>query len=60
MTVDNKECKKEWEYNGKLIYGCTTKIDPDGMTEKEWCRTINTEDKDWGYCDDQLDLDAVR
>ena len=60
FTVENKECKKEWMHNNALIHGCTTRTDPDGMQEKEWCRTVNQDEKDWGYCDDQLDMDSVR
>ena len=36
-TVESGQCKKFWMLNGKMIHGCTTKIDPDGMQEKEWC-----------------------
>ena len=60
FTVDQKKCKKQWMHNQAVIFGCTTRMDPDGLQEKEWCRTEETDEKDWGYCDDQLDLDAVR
>ena len=40
--------------------GCTTKIDPDGMEEREWCKIEgDKEGKGWGYCDEELDLDSV-
>jgi hypothetical protein len=39
VTVEYKPCKKYWYYNWKLIVGCTTSIDPDGLdTGKEWCQ----------------------
>jgi hypothetical protein len=60
VTVEGTPCKKVWKHNSRTVMGCTTNIDPDGLQEKEWCRTAQTkEGKEWGYCDEELDYDSV-
>ena len=60
------QCKKFWFHNGRLIWGCTEDIDPDGMEGKEWCRIDKANsrdaetDKDWDYCFPDIDFNQVR
>jgi hypothetical protein len=37
-SIDNQKCLRYWFYETTLINGCTTKPDPEGSEEKEWCR----------------------
>lgn len=48
--------------DGKIVVGCSTSIDPEGQTDKEWCKLQNVDqgEKDWGYCLEDLDFDQVR
>lgn len=53
-TIDGRNCKKEWLLNVRQVVGCTTKVDPDGNSEKEWCMVEEDSDKKtdkaWNYC----------
>ena len=61
-TVDQRECKKYWFHNGKLVTGCSIKIDPDGKEGNEWCYVENPkpDDATWAICVPMLDFDQVR
>ena len=61
-TIYKNDCMDTWSYNGQVYSRCTTVADPEGNTEREWCKIgkMGVENKDWELCDDELDFDSIR
>ena len=60
-TKDGKKCKKYWDLNGVLQYGCSLNMAPDSRQGEEWCKIApddsSKDDGEWGYCMPDLDMD---
>ena len=62
MSIQGKNCKRQWFLNYKLIHGCTTAPDPEGNALREWCRLEDDDsgNKNWDFCVEDMDFDQVR